>query len=290
MNFNNTNFNLYKSFVVVYETRNLHRAAEILGVSRSAVGQNIKELNNQLGVILFTSTRKGVIPTSEANNLYPNIKNAITAIVESENSLQEFNSESGGIIKIAMTNSVLDLCIKDYLKEFCTKYPKVSIEFFGRDSMDLLKQGKIDFIIELDFFFKNQDIKTIDLFKLSSIFVVTKDFLIRHNLKSTMTKDDLMMLPIITQRESWFEFFGSTERFIISPSSDLTYIMAKNSLGVGFYCKELLDKTNDPDLVALNIKDITLPTAKVVCGYNNSLSRPARAFIDGLLNFVMAAD
>ncbi len=44
MQFSNINYNLYKSFLVVYETKNISRAADLLYISQPAVSHNIKEL------------------------------------------------------------------------------------------------------------------------------------------------------------------------------------------------------------------------------------------------------
>jgi len=279
---NNTNKNLYNVFLLVYETRNMHRVADKLHVSRSAISQNIKELSNQLGQPLFTSSRQGVIPTGAASNLYPIIKNAMEAITEAENSLQTFDSQSKGIIRMALSNTTIELYVKDYLKEFCKKYPNVRLHFFSRDNINLLEQGKIDLAVDLDFIFKNTDLQKIDLFTMNGVFFATKEFLGNRGLTQNLTKDELFKLPIITQPATWAEFFKLTEPFIIASSSDLVLSMVKTSIGVGFFCKELLDKLNDKDLAILNVKDLAMPNVKVVCGYN-TLSRPAKVFIDGLV-------
>ena len=280
---NNTNKNLYNVFLLVYEMRNMHRVADKLRVSRSAISQNIKELSSQLGVPLFTSSRQGVVPTGEANNLYPIVKSAMESIAQAETGLQAFTADSIGIIKMAMSNTTVELYVKDYLKEFCKKYPKVRLHFFNRDSIGLLEQGKIDFILDLDFIFKSTDFKTIDLFDMSGAFFASKEFLKENNLTANITKAQLFGLPIITQPSSWAEFFKSVEPFMIASSANMVISMVKSSIGVGFHCRELLDKLNDDELVILNVKDLTMPTGKVVCGYSTSLSRPAQAFIDGLV-------
>ena len=53
MQFSNINYNLYKSFLVVYETQNISRAADFLYISQPAVSHNIKELEKQLKKFAF---------------------------------------------------------------------------------------------------------------------------------------------------------------------------------------------------------------------------------------------
>jgi len=289
MNLKNINWNLYKSFIAVYETRNFNRAAEILGISHSAVWQNIKSLGDQLGLALFVSNRKGVIPTADANNLYPTAKQATELLIEMENNSQEFNSESEALIKIGLTIPNIEYWILDYLKEFCTKYPKVGLEFYRRDIMELLGNGKLDFVIEMASVVNNADCKTINLFKLSHAFIASRGFLEKHGLTQKISQADFLRLPMISFHAR-AEFFKQAKikpepKFIIkTDSAIINHFMTKNSMGIGYYAKETLGKMNDPDLVEVHVENIHFPALEVVCGYN-SLSRPARAFVNGLINF-----
>ena len=285
-----TNLNLYKSFMVVFETRNLSRAANILYISRSAIGQNIKALNKQLKTTLFTSGRKGVEPTSDAFTLYPVIKNALESIINAENCLEKFDHDSTAVIKMAMPALFANLYISDYLKAFCAKYPKVRLEFFNRESMDLLEQRKIDFIIDDEYHFRDTDFRTIKLTVFNGIFIATKKFLAKNKLTRNLSIEKLLKLKIIVTRTAWAEFYRQIdvdiEPFVIkTPSSDAVYSMVANSIGVGYFHKELLEKAQSSNLVTLNVPGVTFPALKIVCGYNKSLTQPARAFVDGLLAF-----
>jgi len=285
--------------VVVFETRNLARAAGILGISRSAVRQNIRELGNQLGVTLFIPHQKGVMPTSDAGQLYPNIKKAVDLIIEAENSVNAFTADSPGLIKMAMSNTAVIMLIRDYMAEFCAAYPKVTFEFFSLESRPLLERGEIDFILDDDLFFMGSSLDTINLFTANPVLIAAKEFLRRHNLGETITSDDLARLPVIALRPSPYDIGVHTSPYIKTVSLDMTYQMVKALLGVGHFCRELLDSLADPDIVAVNITNVPLQKLNVVVGYKNlasrepcsaslrntTLSKPARAFIEGLQKF-----
>jgi len=283
----NTNLNLYNTFIVVFETKNLATSGKILNVTRSAVGQKVKELGGQLGVTLFTPHRKGVVPTAEARNLYPVIKDAMDAIIKAEVGLRTLDTESTGHIKMAMSNTGVMMFLRDYMKEFCTTYPKVTFEFFGLENVNLLEKGEIDFIIDAPSLFKGTNIKMTDLFTAKTNFVATKQFLKKHGLGTNITSDELARLPVITLRPSeTSEDLGlQVKSYIKTVSLDMTYQMVKAGLGIGFFVKELLDSLDDPDLVEVTVNGVSLPGITVVCGYNKSLSRPAKAFVDGLAKF-----
>jgi len=286
MDFNNTNWHLYKAFIVAYETQNLHRASEVLGVSRSAVSQNLKELGNQLGVVLFNSTAKGVIPTGIANNIYPAIKNAITSIIETENNLHQFTNDSTGTIKIAMINSYVEL-FSEYIKEFNAKYPKVKIEILNL-AKGIIESGKIDFVICADMFLSDTNYKTINLSEIHNVFMATREFVAKYNLPKTLTKDDFSKLPIIAREGMWQKFCSLNNIdanciAIKTGSSDMTYSLVKKSIGIGFCAKQVHE--NNPDLVLLDITGIKFPATTSVVGYNKTLSKPAQAFVDGLITY-----
>jgi DNA-binding transcriptional LysR family regulator len=269
MNLNKTSWNLYKCFVVVYETGNLHRAADILGVTRAAVRQNIRELGYQLGVTLFTPHAKGVTPTGDATGLYPNIKKAVELIVGAENSVEKFTSESEATLKIATSNTHVMTYLKNFLCKFYAKYPKVKIEFFSLEKSNVFNNNEIDFVLDIDSLFAGSGFKTIDLFSVRVSLFASKDFI---------GKNDLDSARIISAE-------GDAD--IKTLSLDMTYQLVKNSLGVGYLCRELLDEINDKNLIEVSRADYTPETIKVVCGYKKSLSKPARVFVDELAKFVI---
>jgi DNA-binding transcriptional LysR family regulator len=277
----------------VYETRNKQRASEILGVSRAAVGQNVNELSRQLGVNLFTAHRRGVNPTGEASNMYPNIKRALETVDGVEDGLKTFTAESAGHIKMALSSLHIEY-IKDYLKTFTEKYPRVVLEFFSQEDMSLLRQGNLDLILTSDHaahsYFSNETNITRPLFDIQYTFIAEKNFLKKRGLGTELSRDELLGLPIISQRVPWEDLSGQINAqispFVFKVASAETVLsLAKIGLGVGYYSRDLFDRAAPNNMVCLNVHDIKLPTTKIVCVHGRSLSRPARIFIDGLRSF-----
>ena len=175
-----------------------------------------------------------------------------------------------------------------YLPIFYAKYPKVKIQLFDGNGLQMLKDKQVDFVIDYSAVLKSPDIKIKPLLKevFLDSFVATKDFLAKHKLGNEITKNDLLKLPIIARAEIWQfyqEQFGESVCNVINvPSVIDVYSMMKKSIGIGVFGHTQYKELNDPSIVELKVKDLTLMTATVVCGYN-SLSRPAQAFIDGLI-------
>jgi len=286
----NVNWNLYKYFVVVYETRNYHRAAEKLGVSPSAVLQNMKELSNQLGFALFTASRKGVEPTSDANDLYSQMKKATEIISVTENKLKAKNS--GGVVRIAAQSLFAKNYIYGYIKEFHAQNPTIQIEIIQSDDVNLIKQKKLDFIINWDLLFKGTDLKTLDMFNkdVTLYFVATKNYLNERGLEQNITKAELIKQPIIERSEFMSKFrehvapdFTPTE--INAQANEQIFEMVQNGLGIGLFSEFVLQSFHNPDIVRLNVTDMIIPPSRLVCAYSETLSRPSKAFLDGLAKF-----
>ncbi|MDR0384405.1 MAG: LysR family transcriptional regulator, partial [Christensenellaceae bacterium] len=200
MEISHTNWNLYRNFVLLCETQNMHKAAELCGITRSGISHNITELERQLGKNLFITSTKGVEPTSEAMSLYPSIKSAISIITDAENGLEVFNEISEAIIKIGVAPSILNAKLSKYIAQFTRQYKNVSFVFFDRNSLDLLNQKKLDFHIRSEFVVKGHEYKTIDLFTDELVFIASQNFVKEHKLKTKLSFDEIKNEKIIASQ------------------------------------------------------------------------------------------
>ncbi|MFA8342861.1 MAG: LysR family transcriptional regulator [Rhodothermaceae bacterium] len=62
---------LLKFFIAVYEQKNLTRAAEQCFVSQPNISNGIKQLEEDIGKVLFSRHKRGVVIKEEAHYLYP---------------------------------------------------------------------------------------------------------------------------------------------------------------------------------------------------------------------------
>ncbi len=151
MQFSNINYNLYKSFLVVYETRNISKAAEFLYISQPAVSHNIKELEKQLGVQLFYKRSNGMNTTTEADTLYKYISSAFNSILKGELTIADMAELKTGIIKVGIPSHLSVLYVSQIITGFRKKYHDVKIEIVNKpisDLMVLLQSQNVDVIID----------------------------------------------------------------------------------------------------------------------------------------------
>lgn len=294
MVFSNTNWNLYKSFLTVFDTRSLHKAAAVMRITRSGVGQNVKQLAEQLGVVLFRTHRKGVEPTEEAHKIYPKIKMALETIRECEESIKLCDSKTQATIKVAIISTVAAFYLQKFFKVFSQRYPDVRFEFFNRakqESFNLLVTGKVDLIIDLDHVCNRYNLSVIDLFTLDYAWIASKEFMSQHKLSTNITIEQLTKLPIIGHQEPLADLSKTTgynfEPYIATCTTEPVYSLVREGLGVGFCPRQAVDTLNtDKEVVKLNIKGLPRLTTVISCGYTKqTLAKVAKQFITELREY-----
>lgn len=82
---------LIRIFIVIYETCNISKAAEVLNLSQPSVTYNLNLLRKQLDNNLFERTQYGVKPTNVADKLYPIFKKSVFNIEYAISEIKEFN-------------------------------------------------------------------------------------------------------------------------------------------------------------------------------------------------------
>ena len=294
MSFSNTNFNLYRAFIAVYETQSAKKAGEILNTSHSAISQAIRDLTRQVGVKLFTSNNKGVYPTSDGIDLYQSIKPALDYIKTGEERIQTFTNESVATIRVIMPATMSGFILADYFKQFNEEYPNVNIKIFNmgaEENFNLFKQGELDFVIGLENSCKKYNLKTIPVMPFHFVVLASKSFLEERGLTKNMQFSDFVKLPIVGYHEHIREIFGTQDIkaniFIETATIGPVLQLVQSGVGVGVFFKELLNvHDSKDDLVELNIKGLNMTGINIVCGYRQGfLTKAAQKFIDGLVDY-----
>lgn len=66
------NLELYRIFVIVAKEMNITRASEKLNISQPAVTKHIKNLENELGTILFNRNKRNIFNWKRKRTLWKN--------------------------------------------------------------------------------------------------------------------------------------------------------------------------------------------------------------------------
>ena len=292
----NLDLNLFKPFIAVYEHKNIARAAEKLFVTASAVSMRVKELSNQLGVVLFVPHARGVHPTKEADELYKKILPAIAAITSSSESLGEFTAESECTIHLGAAVNISRFVLLDFVCEFMKKFPKARISIHNKSKaelLDMLYKRDIDVLVYRQPLVSDKDYISVErLCDLPKAFFASHDFMRKYGIGTTVTQEELAKLPVAVpdKMRDDAQFFvlalnKSLSTFIdtqgLGDGNELAYAFTKKGMSLGYFNEHCVDPRDD--ISKITVEGLSLPMhALAVAYYKDESSKAILAFLDEL--------
>ena len=133
--------NLLPIFLAVVEEQNFRAAADRLGVTRSAVSQGIRRLEDVLGVALVTRTTRSVRLTEAGERLHEGVS---THLLDVQQALESAASENmpRGILRIAATSIAEQFLSGELIASFAEVHPGVTIDVTVTDEeFDIVAAG-----------------------------------------------------------------------------------------------------------------------------------------------------
>ena len=111
----------YQVFKTVADIGSFHKAADILGLTPSAISHAISSMETELGFSVMTRGKNGIALTNYGEHLLP----YVNAVLNSDESLQQVIAEMNGLrtgkVKIGVFSSVCTNWLPDILRSFQEK-------------------------------------------------------------------------------------------------------------------------------------------------------------------------
>ena len=118
------------------------RAADELAVTPAAVGQQIRALEETLGVILFKRTARGLELTPEATRALPHLRHGFSAFEESVAALQE--GQGGARLSIGCARGAIRHWLMPRLSRWLEENPDASVQVLALDGPVDFAQANLD--------------------------------------------------------------------------------------------------------------------------------------------------
>ncbi|WP_102348886.1 LysR family transcriptional regulator [Bacillus sp. Marseille-P3661] len=115
-------------------------AADEISVSQSTLSDQIKKLENELGVQLFIRSTRKVQLTSAGEDFLAYAKRIISEIENARSCMFEYSNLMKGKIKIGALSTITYLGITSVIANFQKDYPGFEMEIFEENSDTLLKK------------------------------------------------------------------------------------------------------------------------------------------------------
>lgn len=103
-------------------------AAEQCFVTQPSLSMQIKNLEEELGVVLLDRTKKPVIPTEAGEVVIRNAREAVKAYNYVKESVNELKGEISGTLRLGVIPTIAPYLLHKFIPGFINTYPKVEIE------------------------------------------------------------------------------------------------------------------------------------------------------------------
>lgn len=239
----------YKVFYYVAKYGSVTKAAGELAISQPAVSQALKQLERQLEVSLFYRAAKGVKLTSEGELLFRYVEKGYEQIELGVKKVRQLQNLELGEIHIGASDMTLQYYLLPYLEKFHEKYPEIKVTVTNAptpETLNFLKEGRIDFGIVSTPFGETLDLKVTEVREIEDVFVGGRRFIGYKN--RTLDLQELEKLPLIcleknTSTRRYMDEYLEQNHVSIQPefelaTSDMIVQFALRNLGVASVVKD----------------------------------------------------
>jgi DNA-binding transcriptional LysR family regulator len=133
-----------KAFVAVVDRGSFARAADHLGISRSALSQVIRQLESRLGVRLLNRTTRSVAPTESGRRLHERIAPMLREIDDAVAQAVGATTRTAGTLRINTLSMAAKKVIAPRLGRFHETHPDVVLDIVIDDGLSDIVAGGFD--------------------------------------------------------------------------------------------------------------------------------------------------
>lgn len=140
-------------FVALAEKLHFARAAESLHITQPSLSQQMRVLEDDLGVQLFERSKRHVALTQEGEVLLPYARHMLSLAEDARRELADRSGLQKGHIRLGVTPTVGSRLLPDSLKRFHQLHPGIELTITEDGSIELarmLDRGELDLAVLVD--------------------------------------------------------------------------------------------------------------------------------------------
>jgi len=132
----------FEEFVSIVDHGSVTGAARTLGLPRPTVSKRLARLEERLGVRLIHRTTRRMKLTNQGAVLYERARRVVHAAREAEAAVQRLDDVPRGLLRVLVPLRVHESVFTQWLAEFLSAFPEVSLDVVGTDEhVDLVAEG-----------------------------------------------------------------------------------------------------------------------------------------------------
>ena len=241
----NTNFENYRTFYFVAKYGNITAAAEALYSEQPNVTRAIKNLERDLGCVLFARSNKGVTLTPEGEILYRRVAIAYEQIAAAEEELSRHNGFEEGLLRIGVSETALHEVLLSALVRYHALYPKIKfslVNLTNTQAIGAVKNQAVDFVLISTPFSLDKSLKSVPIKRFQDIVVCGERYRYLTGEKVSFRELTGLCIVSVNKTTKTYEYYRTLFRryglefapeIEVSTSNQILPIV-KNNLGIGF--------------------------------------------------------
>lgn len=161
-------------FLKAAELQNFTEAARQVYITQSTLSQQIKQLENELGILLFDRIGKHLYLTEAGKEFVPYARQTMIDAETGKQRLLDLQGLKTGALRVGITYS-LSFGLSAIVLRFLKEYPKIRLEIVYHtvsDLLEMLKRRDIDFALSFKPSDSEDTIEVTDLFDVPLCVVV----------------------------------------------------------------------------------------------------------------------
>jgi DNA-binding transcriptional LysR family regulator len=189
-------------FLAAVEHGSFSAAAQALYIAQPSLSEQIKRLENELGVTLFVRTNRQLVLTEAGQLLLPEAQRTLAAAREAAESVRGVRTLSGGTVAFGSFSSAHHLLLTDLIADFRARHPHVRVRAVGLNSSevaDAVRAGTLEAgLIALPVDDRGLDVGPV-VWTSEAVYLSTDPARVRRPLTPT----DLANVPLILPEARW---------------------------------------------------------------------------------------
>ncbi len=243
---------------------NVSTTAERLFTSQPGISKQIKSLEEELGISIFSRSGKHLTEITPAGRKIIELAGQILSKVRDiRNVAQEYCDQKSGSLSIATTHTQARYALPPVVREFMRRYPGIKLNMHQGTPIqiaEMASRGVVDLAIATEAMELFENLVMLPCYEWNRAVLVPQG----HPLSeiTPLTLEQLAEYPIVTyvfgftgrsQLDQAFERAGLTPRVVLTAvDADVIKTYVRLGLGVGIVAKMAYDRHADADLVAID--------------------------------------
>ncbi|WP_019640424.1 LysR family transcriptional regulator [Paenibacillus fonticola] len=286
-------------FMAICEELHFTRAAEKMGVSAPNISQQIRRLEEELGVLLFDRIGKTIVLTEAGAILHEHGAAVFGHLQQASDAIADLKQMRGGSLSIGVLPGDADLVFNDLLLNFHQTYPAISLSLLETTKVtEQVLDRSIDIGITIGPVI-DERLTSIPLFHEEfSLAVSTNDPLAAEEFisLSRLRTMKMVMFPPDHQCRKLIDRFCMDNGFTLKPHMVTTTLssilqMVQNGVGACVLPRLLLVNLNNTDIKAVHLRNPT-PSQDICLIYRSDryIGYAMRTFIKTLRAYIETAN